>query len=84
MPGSPPTRTTEPGTTPPPNTLSNSTNPVRIRSSPSTSIESIGTGWEILLGGVVCRLLEEPPISRSSFRVFHCPQSGHRPNHLGA
>src|SRR5438132_9773527 len=87
MPGSPPTRTTDPGTMPPPRTKSNSASPVRQRTTPipSTADRRMG-GWADRLS---IRRSAEPPIRRvvrptaSSTSVFHSPHASQRPAHFG-
>src|SRR5439155_23077167 len=81
MPGSPPTRTTEPGTMPPPRTKSNSTRPVFHRSTTPLfrSVRRTG-GWP------VGRPLTGEPLNRptaSSTSAFHAPHPSHRPPHFG-
>ncbi len=86
IPGSPPMRTSEPGTMPPPSTRSNSSMPDGTRDSSPESIASKGFGLEGLEGSVACsgRPLPGGGASswRSSARLFHSPQSGQRPSHL--
>src|SRR5438093_4474932 len=78
-PGSPPSRTRAPGTSPPPNTRSNSPTPVETRgvSTPVISLNAIGEDSQ------GAGLSTTAPI-RSSTNVFHCWQEGHRPIHFGA
>ncbi len=75
IPGSPPTRVTDPGTRPPPRALSSSLMPV-------------GTAWNDV--GGTCVIGTASPlwavgatITRTSLRVFHSPQPGQQPTHLG-
>src|SRR5438045_3990325 len=81
IPGSPPTRTTDPGTMPPPRTKSNSARPVfqRSRADGFRSVRRIG-GWP-----VETPLTAEPPDrpTASSTSAFHAPQASHLPPHLG-
>ena len=83
-PGSPPTRTKEPLTSPPPNTRSNSSSPLETRSSPaeSTPTSEIGVG-----AAATATTPDRPPTATaataSSIKVFHSPQSGHRPSQRG-
>src|SRR6266705_2585203 len=83
IPGSPPTRTTDPGTTPPPSTKSNSARPVRHRPTPPPSTADRRTG------GLPVRSPDRPtarPPGRpvgSSTRVFQAPHASQRPPHLG-
>src|SRR5437667_4047003 len=81
MPGSPPTRTTDPGTIPPPRTKSNSARPVCQRATASLfrSVRRIG-------GLAVGRLLTAEPLNRptgSSINEFQAPHESHLPPHLG-
>src|SRR5207237_10207318 len=81
IPGSPPTRTTEPGTIPPPRTKSNSARPVFQRATASLfrSVRRIG-------GLAVGKPLTAEPLNRptaSSTSAFHAPQASHLPPHLG-
>src|SRR5687768_9913135 len=81
IPGSPPSRTSEPRTMPPPRTRSNSPIPVGIRCSASA-----GTSFR----ATAARGARETPpalggaTTRSSTSVFQLEQDGHRPIHLGA
>src|SRR5262245_52512330 len=78
-PGSPPSRTSAPGTTPPPRTRSNSSMPVGMRATSVPEISWKGTGTESHEPG-------PSPVAtviRSSTRAFHCWQDGHRPIHFG-
>ena len=77
IPGSPPSRVTEPGTRPPESTRSNSSTPVGTAAASDTSTDDNGTG-----------MVERPrastawtsdPSWASSTRVFHSPHVGHRP-----
>src|SRR5437016_1833296 len=82
IPGSPPTRTTDPGTTPPPSTKSNSGNPVsqRSRPPPDTAERRVG-GWA---DGTIRRPALPPNRpTGSSTSVFHAPHASHRPAHFG-
>ncbi len=78
MPGSPPMRMTEPATSPPPRTRSNSEMPQGSRSSASPATSQMGTG------ATPDREGEGPfPLPRtSSTRLFQAEQSGHLPSHL--
>src|SRR3972149_1362913 len=81
MPGSPPTRITEPVTTPPPRTLSSSLIPVEVLCSYPAFIELRSCGSD--LRNCTGRESREGTDSfLSSTRVFHSPQSGHLPSHL--
>ncbi len=80
-PGSPASRLTDPGTTPPPSTRSSSLTPVgkwRVRSG---SIELIGTAGE---DGTTARWAVPLPVASTatSSTVPHVPHSGQRPTHL--
>src|SRR6267143_4149734 len=81
IPGSPPTRITEPGTMPPPRTKSNSASPVfqRAIDSPFRSPRRMG-GWP-----VGTPRSANPPIrpTASSTSEFHAPHASHLPPHLG-
>src|SRR5215213_6168166 len=82
MPGSPPIRTSVPGTMPPPSTRSNSVTPEGMRTSSCGSISVKGTAET----SRSLKLLR-PPARRvgcdfSSTREFHSPHSGHLPSHL--
>ena len=81
IPGAPPTKTSDPLTAPPPKTRSSSPIPVRKRISsevPSSVMRSAFTVVEktdflpLFTGLSVC-----------STMVFHAPQAGQRPDHLG-
>ena len=87
MPGAPPTSTREPFTAPPPSTRSNSPIPVGKRSS------SVVSTWAMGLGRFTATprplptertgpFLEAFSAGRSTI-VFHAPQAGHLPCHLG-
>ncbi len=80
MPGSPPMSTTEPGTIPPPSTRSNSPNPDGARFVLSGNIWFSGWGTERSVPGTA-EGFDLTVLSSAS--VFHCPQSGHLPIHLG-
>src|SRR5262249_44823661 len=82
MPGSPPIRMAEPGTSPPPTTRSNSAMPVARRAS--------SAGLPLRAGSSMQRPL--PPLSplggasvaASSTIAFQAPQASQRPDHFGA
>src|SRR6476659_749366 len=90
MPGSPPTSTTEPGTSPPPSTRSNSPMLVVSRDSSETvtSLSAVIAGGSILPAQPLRRLCATPAFSGSaasiaiSLSVFQRPQSVHCPCHL--
>src|SRR5215217_9375783 len=78
IPGSPPIKTSVPGTMPPPRTRSNSVTPEGMRTSSCDSI-SVNAMAEMSR----C----EKPVRRagcafSSTSEFHSPHSGHLPNHF--
>ena len=80
-PGSPPTRTSEPGTRPPPSTLSNSEMPRLKRGEESSDTADRGSG-------LVPRGEDVPPrVGRRSTctgsKEFQASHEGQRPNHLG-
>src|SRR5260221_8314234 len=80
MPGSPPTSTTEPRTSPPPSTRSKLVRLVEMRGARSPSISLIGTGATAAFSDA------RPPAVRgsSSAYEFQALHSGHRPSHLFA
>src|SRR5262245_8317439 len=87
MPGSPPSKIREPGTTPPPSTRSNSSMPVDRRtpcdistSSYSLAVEDVENCENRLAPGEGAAGVS----ARSSTREFHAPHSVQRPIHLGA
>src|SRR5450756_2949612 len=86
MPGSPPTRTTEPGTRPPPRTRSMSAIPVGMRGTAAAATSESRTAPE---EEEVAKDAEAAPprggasAERSSTRVLHAPHSGQRPIHCG-
>src|SRR5215210_2636452 len=88
-PGSPPTRTMEPGTIPPPSTRFSSPTPVSILPPPSTTGTSLrAIVFPGALAFCLVALSAKPTTflaSRtSSTKVLHSPQSGQRPSHFGA
>ena len=86
MPGSPPTSTTEPGTTPPPSTKSNSPRPVgqRVVSPDSTSRRRTGAAAAARCGGAPSRRRSaRTRAAGSSASVFHAPHAGHCPCQRG-
>src|SRR5213083_1852647 len=78
-PGSPPSRTSAPATTPPPKTRSNSPTPVETRGVSTPVMSLNGIGEDPHEAG-----LSTTAVIRSSTNVFHCWQEGHRPIHFGA
>src|SRR6266571_2293109 len=85
IPGSPPTSTTDPGTIPPPNTKSNSANPVFHRSTTPPCTSARRTGGTPVGRYVLAVLPAFPPYrpAASSTRLFHAPQASQRPDHFG-
>lgn len=84
IPGSPPSKTSDPGTRPPPNTRFNSSSCISMRGSspPVISLRMTGlllTGSSPDTGRVPVAGLR----TTSSTYVFHSPQEGHLPIHLG-
>jgi hypothetical protein len=79
MPGEPPIRTIEPGTSPPPRMLSSSPMPVCSRGTRSARTSASGTGRRAAAGRAA-----SPPPRASSASVFHSPQPGQRPCHFAA
>src|ERR1700694_4359935 len=87
IPGAPPIRTSEPGTIPPPSTLSSSPMPVLNRRSAAAATSASATG------AAAATRAPPPPgprrpaatgLSASSTNVFHSPQLGHCPAHRRA
>ena len=83
MPGAPLTSTREPRTAPPPSTRSSSPSPVVKRSSSLLWISSsrLGAGARMLLR--TAAFGENAAGGVYSCKVFHIPQAGQRPCHLG-
>ena len=84
IPGSPPIRTRDPSTSPPPKVRSNSPIPVINLFCVRASTEV--TGWTDLpsTAPLSAFRLERVAFTFSSARVFHPSHSGHLPNHFGA
>jgi hypothetical protein len=83
-PGSPAIRMAEPGTTPPPQTRSNSSTPVTMRGGAGVSTSRVSKarpGPRLDARGGASAPGGAAPAS-SSTRVFHCPQALHCPAHL--
>ena len=78
MPGSPATRTTAPGTRPPPSTRSNSLTPVLRASARRASTSPIGMAGRSTTTAAVVRTATAP-ISLTDPQAWHSP---HRPTHL--
>ena len=83
MPGAPPTSTSEPCTAPPPSTRSSSPMPVGKRISCAVSSSAIGCALarSARLRPPVFAFAPSPTACSTS--VFHAPQLGQRPAHLG-
>src|SRR5215207_4549646 len=79
MPGSPPSNVTEPGTIPPPSTLSSSPMPVGCGLLVCGSTSPISCGFDPAgaMDGT------SPVAASSSTSVFHCEHNTHCPTHLG-
>src|SRR3954470_2908388 len=89
MPGEPPSRTSEPGTSPPPSTRSNSPTPVDSRGVGARATSRSGTGRTAAVAGArprpaAPRARPAGATARSSTSVFHSPQPGHRPCQRGS
>ena len=89
IPGSPPTKTRDPLTTPPPNTRSSSSYPVFIRSCSSSWISDSLAGFILMPVTPPDPVLEIPRFPEasafatgSSTNVFHSRQPGHWPSHF--
>jgi len=81
MPGEPPSSTSDPGTRPPPRTMSSSPMAVLSRGARSALTSRNGTGRA---AGPEGRAARAPPLgARSSASVFHSPHDGHCPCHFG-
>ena len=87
MPGSPPRSTSEPLTRPPPRSLSTSDILSLILCSPlqSISLRGIGVTPEEMLENRAEESEAEADLGceGASLKVFHSPQAGHLPIHLG-
>lgn len=83
MPGSPPSRISEPGTTPPPNTLLSSFDGNGMRCCSVASMSLIFWTW-LRPASVGPMFFEGLAAIFSSTRVFHSPQAGQRPSHRGS
>src|ERR1700679_2393382 len=83
MPGSPPTRIAEPGTSPPPQTRSNSVMPVTRRGGGASSVLRSSSAKRRPLTRRVA-LLPMGGAAPSSVMVSQPLQASHLPDHLGA
>ena len=82
MPGSPPTSSAEPGTSPPPVTRSNSAMPVTRRGGGASSVlRSSSANLRPLTRRAA--LAPMGGAAPSSVMVFQPPQASHLPDHLG-
>src|SRR5580704_16655357 len=81
MPGSPPTRRAEPGTSPPPVTRSNSAMPVGRRWGGASSVLRSS---RVMRRPFALRVAPDPSggATPSSVMVFQPPQDSHLPDHL--
>src|SRR6185312_9703603 len=86
MPGSPPMSTSEPGTTPPPRTRSNSSMPDDNRSATTVSMSAYNCGpaaaARVYRFAASVDTARVGSAGRSSTSEFHAPQSAHRPSHF--
>src|SRR5439155_17578951 len=80
MPGSPPTRTSDPATMPPPSTRSNSGRPDDRRG--SSAPVRLGSSTGSVRGPSRRAVAAERGAGRTSAKVFHEAQPGQRPSHL--
>src|SRR5574344_1280057 len=91
IPGSPPNRTMEPGTSPPPSTRLSSASCISMRGSSLAEISCRNSGrfffcasmaerTDIAADFAACEPVSLEP--RIALNVFHCPQLGHLPIHL--
>ena len=84
IPGSPPIKTREPGTSPPPNTRFSSSSCILMRGSSSASISLRITGFAFCVSMPdTGRRLVVSFRTISSTYVFHSPHDGHLPTHFG-
>src|SRR5699024_2122168 len=82
IPGSPPIKTRDPGTTPPPRTRLNSSKPVRTRPVCSTSTSFMVCAFETSFDKETRLLVSASWGTFSSTNVFHLPQEGHFPKYF--
>src|SRR5512144_2160524 len=84
MPGSPPTRTAEPGTRPPPSTRSSSVMPVGRRGASRVASDRVSKEaslpWLRPLPPLMAIRAGEPEGAASSMIEFHSPQEAHLPD----
>ena len=83
IPGEPPSRTSEPGTRPPPSTRSSSPMPVLRRGARSALTSRSGTRPRHAARRAGAQRGRPPLGARSSTSVFQSPHDGHCPCHLG-
>ena len=84
MPGSPPSNTSDPGTSPPPNTRFSSSSCMSMRGSSPVAISFSVSGRAFSkVNPGAARLSVAAGRSTCSFIEFHVPHEGHRPAHLG-
>src|SRR5262245_5468930 len=82
MPGSPPSNTSDPGTSPPPSTRSNSLTPDDTRSDTTVSTSAYKCA-PLPPSADTAAPFDATGIAVSSTNEFHAPQSGQRPSHFG-
>src|SRR5512147_1395145 len=81
MPGSPPTSTAEPGTSPPPSTRSNSAMPVGSRGASRVSVPRPSKEAALPLPPLMATSAGGPAgAAASSMMLFHSPQAAHFPD----
>ena len=86
IPGSPPSKLTEPATNPPPRTRSNSTEPVENRATSGASIAESGNASTTLGRPAACednRTLAGTSSISTRSKASQVPQSGHFPAQVG-
>ncbi len=85
MPGSPPSRISDPGTSPPPSTRFTSRFPTSMRRTSLLRMSLTRSGR--VAGRQPAMADATEPLSRamtSSVKLFHSPHEGQRPSHFGA
>src|SRR6056297_1618687 len=82
MPGSPPTRSAEAATRPPPSTRSSSLRPEWVRGGAASSVVRSVRGMRFPLAFPRLALAGPADIPVSSEIEFHSPQASQRPDHL--